>query len=193
MSIRPSQSVAIGQIALGLSLFICLLIIPHYFFTLNQGGVSNYGTSEQTRTLFIFGFAAAAAGTLMASLKLPSGSKKTTNLKISLYLLSLLYVLVLVSTFAYKSGDFTKQLHLWAALVLFLFMLCQSLWIRRSASTDKRLTIAFTLFNFGWIIGILTALEIVHLLFTAQVISGTSFGYMLTRMVKSHEDRTPTN
>ncbi len=187
MNIRPSQFVAFGQIALGLSLFIALLITPRYFFASDQGGVSNYGAGDQTRPLFIAGFGAAAAGAFIASLKLPNRFNKSYTLKISLCLLSVLYLLVLFSTFAYKSDASAERLHLWAALVLFLFMLGQSLWMWRSRSGDKRLAAAFALFGIGWFIGILTAFEIVHLLFTAQILSGISFGYMLTRTVRSRE------
>lgn len=187
MTIRSNQYVAYGQIALGLSLFICLLINPHYFFDSNQGGVSNYGTYAQTRPLFTLGFGAAAIGTFMGVLKLQSVSNKTKSLKMSMYLLSSLYLLVLASTFSYKTGGLSNDFHLWAAFLLFLVMAYISLQIRWKTRVDKRLRNAFILFGMGWIIGMLTAFEIVHLLFTAQLISGLSFGYMLTRAT-NHND-----
>jgi hypothetical protein len=188
MTIRSSQYVAFGQICLGLSLFICLLINPDYFFDTNQGGVSNYGTYDQTRMLFILGFGAAAVGTFMGSIKLPRVSDKVSSLKRGMYLLSSLYVLVMASTFSYKTGGLSKDLHLWAALVLFLVILYQALRIRWNNPADRRLNNAFMVFSFGWLIGVLTFFEIIHLLFTAQVISGASFGYMLTRIVRSYEN-----
>ncbi|MGI9027941.1 MAG: hypothetical protein ACR2FM_03840 [Candidatus Saccharimonadales bacterium] len=189
MTIRSSQYVACGQIALGLSLFICLLINPHYFFATNQGGVSNYGTYDQTRTLFILGFGAAAIGTFMGSIKLPKVSVKMNRLKMGMYLLSSLYLLVMATTFSYKTGGLNKEFHLWAALVLFLVMLYLSIWIRQKTSAGKRLRNAFIIFCIGSLIGALTAFEIIHLLFTAQVISGVSFGYMLTRIVRICETK----
>lgn len=189
MTIRSSKYVACGQIALGLSLFICLLIYPHYFFSINQGGVSNYGTSEPTRMLFILGFGAAAIGTFIGSIKLPQVTEKIYSLKIGMYSLSLLYVVVMASTFSYKMGGLYRHLHLWSALVLFLVMLYQTLWIRFKTPPDRRLSNAFILFSIGWLIGILTGFGIIHLLFTAQIISGVSFGYMLTRIVSSYENK----
>lgn len=108
----------------------CLIIVPRYFFSLDQGGISNYGTEAQTRGIFILGFGAAALGTLAASLKLPKHTIHKSTLKFGMYLLSLSYMLVLISTFSYKLNDSNKQLHLQAALALFIIMLLAAIWFR---------------------------------------------------------------
>lgn len=183
MTLSSKQHVAFGQIALGLSLFICLLLVPHYLLATNQGGVSNYGTNNTTRILFVFGFGAAALGMFVGATKLPAGPKYARGMKLSMYMLSVLYVLVLLSTFSYKSGAFEKQLHELSALVLFIVMLYQAVQIRFMSADDRRLQIAFIIFCAGWLAGILTAFEVLHVLFTAQILCGVSFGYMLTRIL----------
>ncbi len=183
MNIRAYQYILFGQLALGLSILVCLLLIPHYFFSLDQGGISNYGTEDRTRPLFILGFGAASFATFIGSLRLSKKVSKTNRFQIMLVLLSLLYLTLMFSTFSYKDSSDSMQLHERAALGLILAMAAGAVMIRVKGAIDTRIKVAFYVFSIGFAIGLLTLFELVRLLFTFQIICGASFGYMLVRAV----------
>ncbi len=183
-TLRPHHYFAIGQIALGLSLLLCLVIIPRYFFRLDQGGVSNYGTEQQTVWLFVFGFGAAALGALLAAARLPTGVVHRRRLQFELVVLAVLYLAVLFSTFSYKDNEAYRQLHVQAALVLFVWMLTSALWLRFVVVRDVIMKRLFIVLAVGFVLSGLTFLGYLHVLFTAQLVSGIAFGYMMTHGMK---------
>ncbi len=167
-------------------MLLCLILLPHYFFSSNQGGISNYGTEDRTQFIYILGFGTASLFTLIGSYKLSSKTSRIYSLQLALGLLSLIYFVVLLSTFSYKLTSFNKQLHGLAALALFIAMLAGSLWIRFKGYMDSKLKLAFAIFCLGFIIGLLTLVEFVHLLFTSQIICGACFGFMLTHKLRNY-------
>ncbi len=167
-------------------MLLCLILLPHYFFSSNQGGISNYGTEDRTQLIFILGFGTASLFTLIGCFKLPSQTSKIKSLRLLLGLLSMLYLFLLISTFSYKLNDFNKQLHGLAALALFIVMLAGALWIRFYGYANSRLELVFGIFCVGFIIGLLTLVEFVHLLFTSQIICGVCFGFMLTYKLRDY-------
>lgn len=183
MRIRPDQYIAVSQLVLGLCLFICLLLIPRYFFSLDQGGVSNYGTEDRTIGLYTIGFGVAAIGTLFASLKLPVHTPRLAFVRLELLLLSVLYATSLLSTYQYKLNDGFRLLHEQAAIALFVGMLLVTVWLRFVFANDSKTRRAFIIFCVGFLAAALTLSGFLHVLFTAQLISGISFAYILVRGV----------
>lgn len=186
MNRRPDWYIVAGQSILGLCLLVCLVLVPHYFFSRNQGGVSNYGTDPHTRLLFVAGFGAAALGTFLAALALHSSSAASKRFRASLFGISLLYLLVMASTFPYKISPAYRHLHEQAAVTLFAGMLAIVVWLLFTTTRDSKVNLALALFFLGFITAALTQAGLVHLLFTAQVVCGFSFGYLLKHGVASH-------
>lgn len=175
-----------GQIGLGLSLLICLIIIPKYFFSLDQGGVSNYGTDDRTRILFTIGFGIASLSAFLSALYLPARLPKKSTMKSMLLILSALYLAVLLTTFPYKINDFYRGLHEKSAIMLFVFMVIFALWIRFATRLQNLATKKwFLVFGLGILLSALTLFGVIHLLFTAQIVSGTAFAMIVISVVKS--------
>ncbi|HSW36867.1 MAG TPA: hypothetical protein VLG37_00690 [Candidatus Saccharimonadales bacterium] len=186
MKLKPEQYLAISQLVLGACILLCLAIIPHYFFSFDQGGVSNYGTKLATVAPYSLGFGVAALGTLMASFSLPANVPRRTVMRFGLLGLSLLYGLALVSTFQYKLNASHRHLHEQLAVALFLGMLLGALWLRFVAlKEDVSIRRAFILFAVGFLAAVLTFFGPLHMLFSSQITCGASFGYMLTHGVKT--------
>ena len=191
MSLRPERYVAVSQIALGLCLFICLLLTPHYFFSLDQGGVSNYGTENRTIGLFTLGFSLAAIGSLLAGIKIPVHGPKQVIMRLGLLLLSALYGLNLLTTYQYKLNSSSKRLHHQAAVALFIGMLLIVIWLRVVCAKDRKAKLAFIVFGIGFLASTVTFFGFLHVLFTAQLICGISFAYMLIRCVSLLDHQQP--
>ena len=174
-----------GQLALGLSLLMCLIIIPKYFFSLDQGGVSNYGTDDRTRTFFTIGFGLATLGSLLAARFLPLKISKRLFSRVMLIILATGYLAVLLTTYSYKVNDFYRVLHERTAIGLFVFMLIFALWLRFFvARQNQGVKRWFWLFGAGIVLAGLTILGIIHLLFTAQILSGVAFAFILNNYLK---------
>lgn len=166
---------------LGLCLLVCILIIPGYFFSLNQGGLSNYGTEDKTVWLFIAGFGAASLGTLLAALTLPRSVTWLWQWRVGLLVLAGLYLAVMLTTFSYKDNESLRQLHEQAALALFAAMLAEALWLRFSATKDPLIKPLFNVFIIGFVLAGLTFAGLLHVLLSAQLLCGVAFGYVVVR------------
>lgn len=184
-SISARQFFVAGQIVLGLCLLLCLILVPRYFFSVSQGGVSNYGTESKTVWLFAVGFAVAAMGCLLAAAKLSTRASKHWQLRIMLVLLALLYLGVLFSTFSYKDNEAYRLLHVQAAIALFVWMLISAAWLRFSLVKDVYMRRAFLLLLIGLALSGLTFLGYISILFTAQIFSGVAFGRMMAHALKA--------
>jgi hypothetical protein len=185
MKFQPEHYLAFSQLVLGTCILLCLAITPHYFFSFDQGGISNYGTEPATVALYSLGFGIAALGTLLVNFSLPANVPRRTVMRLGLLGLGLLYGLALVSTFQYKLNASHRQLHEQLAVALFLGMLLVALWLRFVAlKEDIIIRRAFGLFATGFLVAVLTFFGPLHVLFSSQIICGFSFGYMLTHGIK---------
>lgn len=186
MKISASKYFNVGQVMLALALLTSLFLLPNYFFSLDQGGVSNYGTESKTQILFSIGFGVAAFLTFLASKNLTKSAQSSRVLKINLIILSVLYVLLLISTYPYKINDLYRSIHEYIAMALFIFMIFFVTWIRCKKDKDnpfiKRM---FWVFLAGIVVAGLTLFGFIHLLFTAQIISGMAFALIVSNALKN--------
>ncbi|MGB4758478.1 MAG: hypothetical protein WBP26_00295 [Candidatus Saccharimonadales bacterium] len=170
---------ALGQIILGACLAYCLYLIPRYFFSLDQGGVSNYGTLDDTKWVFTAGFAAAAIGALFASIT----AKGNSTLKFALFVLAVMYAAMLATTFSYKLNDSLNDLHQYTSITLFVVMFIIALWLQFTAK-DSFTKICFAILLLGLIAGALTLAGVIHVLFSVQIVCGVAFAFMITHGIK---------
>lgn len=182
--LQPHHYFASGQIILGICLLVSLVILPSYFFSFDQGGISNYGAEPRTRWLFTAGFSAATLGTLMAAIALPQRSQHRLQLRIVLVILAVLYLLVMMTTFSYKVSPSNQQLHELSALVLFIGMLLTSLWLRLLARKDSYVRTLFRLFMVSLGLGILNFFGVFNILFIIELMAGIVFAMLLTYEIR---------
>jgi hypothetical protein len=163
--------------------------VPRYFFSLNQGGISNYGTEPQTKWLYAAGFSGATIGTMLAAIVLPKATKRRLQLRFILLILSALYLVVMVSTFSYKLSPSFQQFHELSALVLFISMLLTSLWLRFIAVKNSYINRLFIFLCICMALGVLNYLEVLHILFVIEVVTGVIFALQLTHWLQTSAAR----
>jgi len=179
MIIKRDQILALSQIVFGVNILICILLIPRYFLDLDQGGVSNYGTEPFTNLLFTIGFLSAALGALYAT----TYYRLSRSLKIGVTALSLSYLLVMLSTYAYKDNDSLESWHHLAALTLINTMIINLILLRKQLLRAFEMKLACFMFVVGLSLGIMTGKGIATQLLSSQLLCGISFGYILCRTV----------
>ena len=159
---------------------------PKYFLSFDQGGVSNYGTLSETQVFFTIGFALASLGAVLASKFMGQGYKSAGVFRILLVIHGLRYISVLVTTYPYKVNEFYRSLHEWSAIGLFVYMSVLAIWLRFWQAREQTLVCRwFWLFVIGLLTAILTFFGVIHLLFTAQIISGLAFAMVVNNALKN--------
>jgi hypothetical protein len=181
MDIPIKKYLLISQLCLLVDLAICLILIPHFLFARNEGGMSNYGIHLKTVLPYSFGFLLAAFFVIKAALTIKAKSNRLHFMRRLLISYSILLLLILISTYGYKTNVYLKNTHIVITIATFWFELLSSAWLSRVFLWDK-INIGFLVCQFiGLIIGSLTFFGSLHLLFTSQLITIISFGVILVR------------
>ena len=168
----------LSQLYLGLSVTICLILLPHFLFSKNEGGMSNYGVHLKTvfpysLGLLLTSFYAARAATVIKD--------KSSALRKLLLSYAAVLLLVLITTYGYKRNVYLKNSHIAITIVFFWFELLSAIWLSKKFLSDK-INIALVGVQFiGLVIGSLTFYGSLHLLFVAQLLTIIPFGIILVR------------
>jgi hypothetical protein len=171
----------ISQLCILVALTICLILMPHFLFAKNEGGVSNYGIHLKTVVPYSLGFLIAAFYVIRAAGAIETKSPKLRRLRELLLGYSVILLLVLITTYSYKVNLYLKDTHIGVTILTFWFEFLGAFWLCKVFLRDK-LNIGFLAFQFiGLIMGSLTFLGFFHLLFTAQLITILSFGIIMVR------------
>lgn len=177
-----TQTVLYSQLALLASLLVCLLIAPEVLFSLNQGGISNYGTMANTFLVFSLGFGTCIALLVKASWLIGAGSYK--NL---LVILAGGFGLVTLSTYAYKLNPLLENIHITIAFGFVIFQAGLGWYLAKINGFDRlsRIFLAVQMSSFGF--GLLTVFEVAQILFTAQLVGAIGFGSLLVHTTRLQE------
>lgn len=171
----------ISQLSLLLDLAICLILIPHYLFARNEGGMSNYGIHLRSVVPYSLGFLVAAYYVLKAALTIKARSVTLRRLRLLLVGYGIIFLLILITTYGYKTNTFLKDTHIVVTIITFWFELLSAIWLCKAFLSDK-LNISLLVCQFiALIIGSLTFFGAFHLLFTSQLITIITFGVILVR------------
>lgn len=179
---KPLHPVYKSQIALLVSVLICVLINPSVVFTLKQGGVSNYGTVMPTLVIFSIGLWICAYYLFKTSSML-----RKSIIKRILLVLSVSYILLAVSTYPYKLSQFYENIHLTVAFALALFQLVAAVWLAFNNRFDQISILSLGIMAASLIIGLLTVFQVVDQLFSSQFISAIGFGILLVHSIHKQE------
>jgi hypothetical protein len=171
----------LAQLTLFLFLFICFLLIPHFLFESNEGGVSNYGTYARTIIPYTIGFGLCGVLTIQAALSLPKEISYRA-LRRALLLLGILYLLELLSTYSYKQSDVFNNIHVFISALSAVYCMAISIWLALSVARTSVNVLLMLAQCLGFIAAALTYVGYLHILFIAEVFTGAVFGILLVRV-----------
>jgi hypothetical protein len=186
---RVTRLVVYSQIAFLICIGLCVIILPHYVFERDEGGMSNYGVHASTVVFYTLAFTLSSVLLLLARRALPASS---SNQPLRLLFLVIAYSLLLelLSTYYYQHGTFYDQAHLfvniWLAVIEFIAGAWIALFWRRNT---LNLFLAMLLL-FSTILLVLVFMGRLHILFLTQLLSTVTFGSLLARSSLDLDVRT---
>lgn len=157
-------------------LLICSLIIPSV--EISNGGVSNFGNHVSTVIPYTLSFSLCSMFLILAAVRLISINRNLKIFAAILLLLSLGYILVLISTFPRDISWTYSVIHDDLGIALFAYEFLMGVWLVVKRKTNKVLW-AFLIQFAGSLIALLTVLKFFHFLFVGQAIGGIGFGLTL--------------
>lgn|ERR1039458_3130684 len=171
----------LSQLNLLIFLGICTVIMPGYLFERNEGGVSNYGVHNATVVPFTLAFLLSGVFVLLAAYAMPRSAKQLNRLRYALYGLSGLLALNLATTYGYKTSAALNNLHITSVIIIFWFEMAMAAWMVLALLKDRTSAVVLAIQFIGFLMGGLTLIGTLHLLFVTQVITGLAFGILLVR------------
>lgn len=158
-------------------LFVCILIKPEV--VIFNGGVSNYGNYLSTVFFYTLAFSLNILFLFITSKKLSGLGDVFKNVVVGLKVLCVFESLVLVSTFPRHFNYDFSRIHDYLGISQFIIEFYLALWITSKRIKDSLSWVFFMIQIIGSLIGLLSAIKIVHLLFYGQSIGAFGFGALL--------------
>lgn len=178
---KAIQHLILSQVSFFIFISLCILLIPSFLFASNEGGISNYGVHYLTVIPFSIAFFLSGFFVFRAAQCIPKSSNRLKQLGYILYTLAVLSLLVLLSTYPYKVNKSFTRLHLLIGLIVFFFESITAIWLSLRLQKNLWNIVLLTIQALGFILGVLTLMGTVRLLFIVQLVTTFSFGFLLIR------------
>jgi hypothetical protein len=176
---RAVRMAMFAQLSLFFFLTVCFLLMPHFLLESNEGGVSNYGVHAKTIVPYTLAFGLCGGLTLLAVQDLPRDIPNRRMLQWVLSLAGTLYILVLISTYAYQLNNAFDTIHEYAGVALFLLEVIAAIWLVRMRVHDTLQILSFAVLLTGFTLSALTYFGYLHVLFIAEMLTNLGFGVLL--------------
>jgi hypothetical protein len=173
-----ARDVAWGQIGFAVFIGVCVAIHPGFVLKANEGGISDYGVHAKTIAPYTVALGLPSVLTYLAARRLVVVSADTRQLRTVLFTYAGLITLTLLSTYPYTLDRTLADVHIAVGAAVTVFESGASLWMYR---TVRRYEVVFAVQLMGLVLGGLTIVGVLHVLFVSEVISGVAFAYLLFR------------
>ncbi len=163
-------------------ILVCILLQPHYLFSANMGGISNYGVHRLTAVPYSVAVGGAALVLALAARATPRPTVTSRHAAAGLWSFSAVLAGVLATTYPYQHGPALKDLHVAVGAVAVGFELIAASWAVATilGDTGDRVVLAIELA--GGVLAGCTLAGVVHLLFVSQLVTSGAFGILLVRV-----------
>lgn len=185
MHSKAARYLLAGQLSLFAGLIASYALAPSLIGT--DGGFSNYGAHSSTIMTFSLAFFWCAAFTALAASQMGGTGEKHRFLVPLLYMLAVLLLLVLASTYPYKLNPALDWLHKAAAVCLFVFEIFLSGYLSLGVARSRVNILLFTLFLAASAVSLLSLMGVVQILLIGQASAGLAFSALLFGAVRKIE------
>jgi hypothetical protein len=185
---RPNAAtfVALGQWGFAVGVAIAVALHPGFVLKANEGGISDYGVHLKTAVPYDLALVSAALGAYLAATHARDSANVLRGLRSVLLAYAFLVAVTLVSTFGYTLDRPQRDLHVGVGSVLTVFEGVVSLWMYRERRGDLPLVLIQLA---GLVLGALTIVGFIHLLFVSEIVTGGSFAVQLYRSTRQLSSR----
>ena len=175
---KITKLVLASQVAFLVLIGACVVITPHFLFSRDEGGMSNYGVHASTVVFYTLAFVTSAGLLLLAARALPK-APDFRSLRRIFVITAYSLLLVLLTTYPYKHSNTYGNIHTLANIWTFCFQMYAGVWLalffRRNIITSLLLLAQFAAF----VLVVLTFIGTIHLLFVAQILTLLAYGSLL--------------
>ena len=178
---KVTRYVLLGQVCLIGGLAVCYLLRPELLRS--AGGLSNYGVYRQTVIPYTLAFGLGGLFTWLAAFQARRARPAPARLPAILIILAALFLIVLLSTYAYKHGYVLNTFHRGCAIGLFVYEIATSIWLTASGRRNWSAWLLLTVFLGGCLVSLLSLLNVIHVLFIGQSLAGVAFAFLLVKAV----------
>jgi hypothetical protein len=145
---------------------------------IKNGGVSNFGNHLSTVTLYVLGFGLNIVFLYLASRSISNLHQQLDGLGRGLLPICALTTLVLISTFPRHFSFTFSDMHDYIGIALFAYEFLFSLWL--ITKLHDWLSLTYLMIEaIGAMLGLLSVIKVIHILFIGQVIGSIGFGLLL--------------
>jgi hypothetical protein len=170
--------VAIGQWGFAAGVAIAVALHPGFVLKANEGGISDYGVHIKTALPYDLALVCAALGAYLAATHARDSANLQRGLRIVLRTYAFLVTLTLASTFGYTLDRPQRDLHVGVGALLTVFEVVAFLWMYSERRRDHALILVQLV---GFVLGVLTIIGLIHVLFVSEILTGASFALVLYR------------
>jgi hypothetical protein len=170
----------ISQIVLAGLLALCSAIAPSVVSS--DGGVSNFGNRLTTVVPYTLSFTLCALFLSLAAVALTKIRPDQQWCALALVGVAVLDLLVLVSTYPRHIDLLYSEIHDDLGIALFMYEFVLSIWLSLRG-WGPQAAVFFSIEVGGSLVGLLSILKVVHLLYYGQIVGGVGFGLLLVRVL----------
>ena len=145
---------------------------------IKNGGVSNFGNHVSTVVPYVLAFLLNVVFIYLASRAILKLGSRLAYIARALMLLSVLTLIVFISTFPRHYNFTYSDIHDDLGIVLYSYEFLISVWIvmKRPTAMAKAL---LSMQAIGSMVGLLSALKVIHFLFLGQIVGAAGFGLLI--------------
>jgi hypothetical protein len=179
---KSEQILIVGQVLMAASLAVCVGLHPGLVLKGNEGGLSNYGIHLRTAIPYSIAFLAAGVSCLYVA---ATDIRLSRSDHVVLLVYGLSVIAVLFSTYPYLINHFWHTLHVDCGVVLITWEFFTAWWLTLRSHFRQRWIWQLGQ-SAGTVLILLTFTGQLHVLFVAQVITGTCWGVVMIGYVTTN-------
>jgi hypothetical protein len=181
---RPSseQILIFGQVLMAASLAVCVGLHPGLVLKKDEGGLSNYGIHLRTAIPYSIALLAAGASCLYVA---AADIRLSRSDHVILLVYGLSMIAVLFSTYPYLINHAWHTLHVDCGVVLITWEFFTAWWLTLRSHFRQRWIWQLGQ-SAGSVLILLTLVSQLHVLFVAQVMTGTCWGVVMIGYVTTN-------
>ncbi len=167
-------------------LSLAVALHPEFVARWNEVGLSNYGVHLETVVPYTLALGLGGGLTLASARSIGASNQTSRHLRFILDAYGTLVLLILASTYGYRITATLRFVHIAINVVTALFLAGASTWLfTRVRSRANAWWLAVQLA--GCVLAVVDFVNLLHVLFLAQLLIGVGFGVLMVRAVRWSE------
>ncbi len=188
MKTRATAYIVYSQVSLLVFMSLCIALHPGLVLKWNEAGLSNYGIHLKTVIPYTLALGLGAFFAMAAARSLRVVGDAATTMRSLLNVYGVLMLLSLLSTYGYTQNAGLKNIHIVLNIATALFQLGVALWAYLTLPRAWSQTVWFGVLSVGFVLAVIDYFKVLHVLFTAQTLTGVGFGVLVVHAVRHFAD-----